>query len=103
MKTLIELINIIAIFSVGFIIIFFFLWVVNRKRLFNLWGVLTASFGAGIGFGCTAFLGTFLDEKSKTWNIAQKLSVGLEIFLWSFGASLIIIPIAIAMTKARKR
>lgn len=102
MNTIIDLVSVIAIFAVGFIILFFFLWVVNRKRLFNLWGILTASFGAGFGFGCTAFLATFLDEKSITWNLVQRLRVGLEIFLWFFVGSLILIPIVIAMTKARK-
>ena len=103
MTGMIKIVSILAILALGFLILSFFLWLINRKRLFNIWGVIIASFGAGFGFSWTAFLWTFLDVYSKNWNLAQRLSVGLEVFLWSFGASIIIIPIAIAMTKARKR
>src|SRR4030067_2351916 len=99
MTGMIKIVSILAILTLGFLILSFFLLLINRRRLFNLWGVFIASFGAGFGFGCTAFLWTFLDVYSKTWNLAQRLSVGLEVFLWSFGGSLIIIPISISMTK----
>jgi len=103
MNKLNELASVLLIFTFGFFVIFFFIWLANKIRIFNLWSLCVVSLGAGLGFGIIGFLFTYLDEKSQTWTLLERLSVGTEIFIWSFVGSFIVLPLSKTILKLKGR
>jgi hypothetical protein len=103
MNPIVKLILVIGIFSLGFVILFPFVWLINKYKLLNIWGVLVAASGAGLGFGFSVFILSFLDGNPQNWNILRSLSVGGQVFIWIFIASVIVLPLSFAINKLRKK
>ena len=99
MNVIIKFSTVMIIYALGFIIALTFVYQVNKKRLFNFLGLIIVAFGVGLGFGLVAYLSTFLDEKSQSWHLIERLSVGGEVFFWGFIGSIIGIPLAIFSQK----
>jgi hypothetical protein len=102
MNPFVKLILVIGIFSLGFVILLPFVWLVNKYKLLNIRGLLVAASGAGLGFGFSAFILSFLDEKPHNWDILRGLSIGGQIFVWFFIGSIIIIPLSFVFNKLIK-
>lgn len=101
MEFILRLLLALLIFPLAFIIIGFFFYIVHKKRFFNFFGILTVSFGVGVGFGSIAFLATFIDEEAQNFNFTQRLLVGLDYLLWSFIGSILLLIIIILIYKPR--
>ena len=95
MNPFIKLFFVIGIFLFGTLILLPFVWLVNKKKLLNIWGAIVIASGTGFGYGVSAFLLTYLDEKFQGWNTLQRISVGGQVFIWFFIGILILIPLSI--------
>lgn len=102
MNAIWKLMSVIGIFSFGLAIIFLFIWFVKTKNLLNFWGILIASLGVGLGFCVVTMLGTYLDEKSQSWDLIKRIAISGEVFIWSFVGSVIAILLALKILQLRK-
>lgn len=79
------------------------LTLIAKKSLYNLQGLLLASFLIGTIFSIASLVLILISNKFQYWSFSSKLIYAGEIFLWVFVGCLILIPIAFRRAKGYVR
>ena len=94
MHPLFQLVVVVSVIIGMYMSLLLVMRLIAKRKLYNLKGILLASFSLGTVFSIASLAMILISKKFQDWSFVGKLLYAGEIFIWVFFAGIILIYLA---------